>query len=378
MNYKFAKNITRESADMFLYDEIGWNEKTYQGISGQTFARELDYLANQEGIKRINVRINSPGGKMIDGYSILSSILNINQNKKGVWVDTYIDGVAASVAGWIAVAGKVVSMAEYGLLMMHNPSYAGGQALTDKDQEVLDKYKATIATIFKAKTGMSEADISKMMDSETWLDASEARELGFVDKIVSINALSKPLATENKNTVEIYQAYNSLLNKSPKMELNTEIAAALGVNNVGDAVKLISEQKAKIKAFETENSNLATSIANLETQVKDFEAKEKELVKQQATEMVENAIREQRINATEKNTWIELAVVNYEGTKKALNSIQPVKLSKVIEQNNATQAGTQADRNAWNYTKWAKEDPKGLEALAKEQPEVFNQITKTI
>lgn len=377
MNLKFAKNITRESAEIYLYDEIGWNPNTYTGIRGQDFARELDYLANYGDVRRINVRINSIGGKIIDGYSIISSIININQNKKGIWVDTYIDGLAASVAGWIAMAGKVVYMADYGLLMMHDPGYLNDENITEKDRENLEKYKNTIVGIFKAKTGLSEEEIAKMMSEETWLEAQEAFDLGFIDKVLSMSIKEKPIIAENKTPQKIYEVYNSFLNKSNSMDLNTEIAAALGVNSIGDAVKNISEFKAKIKAFETENTNLTNSVKELQNKITEYEAKEKDLLKQQATELVENAIREQRINPTEKQTWIDLAVVNYEGTKKAINSIQPVKLSKVIDTAN-NQANPQDDRANWSYTDWAKKDPKGLQELEKKQPEVFNQLIKTL
>jgi len=121
------------------------------------------------------VRINSIGGSVIDGYSIVSAILNSK-----VPCNTYIDGLAASIAGVIAMSGKKCYMADFGTLMMHNPS--GGN-----DSNVLDLVKSTLVTILSNRTKLDEATVNNMMDAETWLSAGQCLEMGIVDEIVSSN-----------------------------------------------------------------------------------------------------------------------------------------------------------------------------------------------
>src|SRR4051812_21409466 len=117
--YAFVQNISPEgTATILLYDQIGG-----QGINGRDFANEIERL--QSTAKKINVRINSPGGSVLEGYAIVSAILN-----SSVPVDTYIDGLAASIAGVIAMAGQRVFIKDYGTLMLHNPyGDATGEAL---------------------------------------------------------------------------------------------------------------------------------------------------------------------------------------------------------------------------------------------------------
>ena len=117
--FKYIKNISEDVATINLHGPIGDyvdnSGNLVSGISGSSFANEMQYLQNN--CSKINVRINSIGGNVIDGYSIVSAILN-----SVVRCDTYIDGLAASIAGVIAVAGKKCYMADFGTLMIHNPS----------------------------------------------------------------------------------------------------------------------------------------------------------------------------------------------------------------------------------------------------------------
>ena len=161
-----------QSAEVLIYDEIGmW------GISAKRFAEDLRDLGN---IKHLNVRINSPGGSVTDGNAIYNTIRN---HVARVTVD--IDGIALSMGSVIAMAGDHIRMADNALFMIHNP---WGGAMGDADEmrktaDVMDKMKKTLLSAYTKKTGLSEEVISDMMDDETWLDASEALEQGFIDEI---------------------------------------------------------------------------------------------------------------------------------------------------------------------------------------------------
>lgn len=153
-----------------IYDEIGW-----WGVTAEQFADELSQLEASV----INLHINSPGGDVFDGHAIYNAL-----KQHPARVVTRIDALAASIASVIALAGDEVHMAANALFMIHNPwTFAMGDADDmRKHAEILDKVGGTIAQTYKAKTGKSADEIAAWMAAETWFNADEAIEAGFVDE----------------------------------------------------------------------------------------------------------------------------------------------------------------------------------------------------
>jgi len=110
---QFIKNVTKDAAEINLFDEVGED-----GISGQRFADEMQMLVDF-GVKEINININSPGGSIMDGFSIFHAITNSKAT-----VNTNIVGVAASMAGIFALAGDHVTIVDFGKIMIHDPLIA--------------------------------------------------------------------------------------------------------------------------------------------------------------------------------------------------------------------------------------------------------------
>lgn len=158
-------------ADVYLYDVIDEN----YGVSAIAFNKELTALKG----KKVNLRINSPGGEVFAGRAMVSAILNHGN------VIAYIDGLAASAASYVAMSAKEVHMADGAMIMLHN---AWSLALGNKTDmrntaDLLEKIDATIVNDYKKKTNLDEAEIIAMMDAETWLTAAEALDKCFVDSI---------------------------------------------------------------------------------------------------------------------------------------------------------------------------------------------------
>ena len=197
-NFKYLdiNNISTDTANVYLYTDIG---KDWEEISATQVVYELDYILKYlPEVKKIKIHINSPGGGVMEGFGIFSKIIDINNNEKGVTVDTYNDGLAASTAGWLLMAGKTIYMQDFALIMLHNLSFGDKAFLTPKETEMLQKFKDSIITIFVGRTGLDRDAISNMMDKETWLDSSEALGLKFIDKIITLGLgkqqfLQKPL-----------------------------------------------------------------------------------------------------------------------------------------------------------------------------------------
>jgi ATP-dependent Clp protease protease subunit len=158
--------------EIVIYDEIG-----AFGIPAKAFLDELKALGP---VVELTVRINSPGGSVFDGVAIYNA-LKRHEARVTVW----IDGIAASIASMIAVAGDHVVMPENAMLMIHDPSalVIGTAADMRGMAEALDKMKAGMVAAYCDKSDRDDAEIGALMAAETWLSAQEALELGFADRV---------------------------------------------------------------------------------------------------------------------------------------------------------------------------------------------------
>ena len=145
-------------------------------ITPRMFKEEL-----YSGTGPITIWINSPGGDCIAASQIYSMLMDY----KGE-VTVKIDGIAASAASVIAMAGTKVVIAPTALIMIHNPSTSanGDHRDMSKTIEVLNEVKESIINAYEIKTGLSRAVLSHMMDAVTWMNANKAIELGFADEIL--------------------------------------------------------------------------------------------------------------------------------------------------------------------------------------------------
>lgn len=360
MDFKYIKNISENEATILLYNQIGdsvdENGNYVYGISGSAFAYEMQYL--QDKCKKIKVRINSIGGNVLDGYSIVSAMLNST-----VPCDTYIDGLAASISGVIAMAGQKCYMADYGTMMLHNPS--GGN-----DEAVLSLVKQTLVTILSKRTKLDEGTVNKMMDEETWLDANQCMEMGLVDVIVKCD---KKIKMSTNSLKEMALIYNKLINKKPNMEKITNV---LNLSNEATEVEIV----AAIEDKDTRNAELLSENEMLKARLKEIE--DAELAKKEAEakeletksiELVENAVKAKKIDESEKDSTIALAIANYAAVENMLNKINNVKDAvKVFDAKNVS--NNKDSRENWTIRDWEKKDPKGLEVIKNETPEIFTEM----
>ncbi|MEQ8154492.1 MAG: head maturation protease, ClpP-related [Clostridiaceae bacterium] len=207
MKRKFWNWINHdEDRTLFLNGEI--SDETWYGdeVTPKLFKQELN-----SGSGNITVWINSPGGCVFAA----SQIYNMLKEYKGR-VTVKIDGIAASAASVIAMAGEEVLISPTGLIMIHNPMAIafGDTQEMKKIISMLSEVKESIINAYEIKTGLPRVKLSNFMDSETWFNANKAVELGFVDKILFSSSDADPVENEGilftKMTVT-----NSLLSKFP-------------------------------------------------------------------------------------------------------------------------------------------------------------------
>ena len=145
-------------------------------VTPQLFKDELN-----SGSGNITVWINSPGGDCVAAAQIYNMLMDYKGD-----VTVKIDGIAASAASVIAMAGTKVLVSPVSMLMIHNPMTAafGNSEEMQKAIEMLSSVKDSIINTYEIKTGLSRAKLSRLMDAETWMDANKAVELGFADEIM--------------------------------------------------------------------------------------------------------------------------------------------------------------------------------------------------
>ena len=155
----------------------------------------------------VTVWINSPGGDCIAASQIYSMLMDYKGD-----ITVKIDGIAASAASVIAMAGTKVLMSPTALMMIHNPSTTafGDHRDMAKAIDLLDEVKESIINAYEIKTGKSRAVLSHMMDQETWMNANKAMELGFADGILED---SKKTVTTESYQFSTREFESHLLNK---------------------------------------------------------------------------------------------------------------------------------------------------------------------
>ena len=177
MKYFDLKGEVVDSGSEWIYDWYG-----IQAISPKIVQRNLNDANGDD----VTIRINSGGGSVFAGCDIYNMLMDYKQRAN---VIIEINGLCASIAGVIAMAGTTVRMSPSALFMIHNVSCNASGDYRDMEHtaETLKKANETIANAFKLKTGMEDKEIKKIMDHETWFTAQEAKEKGIIDEIMSHN-----------------------------------------------------------------------------------------------------------------------------------------------------------------------------------------------
>jgi ATP-dependent protease ClpP protease subunit len=173
----FSAAKKNDTLELLVYDSIGeswWGD----GVTAKSVKAQLDAAGD---VSKIIVRLNSPGGDVFEGSAIYSLL---TQHKAEV--ECYVDGLAASAAFTIAMAGSKIHVSEAGMMMCHNAlgmsmGYASDmRAMAD----LLDKVSGTMRDIYCSKSGKSSEDMQALMDAETWFTPQECVDNGFADDVI--------------------------------------------------------------------------------------------------------------------------------------------------------------------------------------------------
>lgn len=173
--WSWARNED-DSRTLYLDGVIAEESWFADDITPAIFKEELD-----AGSGPVTLHINSPGGDCIAASQIYTMLKDYPGD-----VTVQVDGLAASAASVIAMAGSRVCMSPTSLMMVHNPLTAaiGDSEEMRKAIQLLDEVKESIINAYELKTGLSRTRLAHLMDNETWMNAYKARELGFCDEVL--------------------------------------------------------------------------------------------------------------------------------------------------------------------------------------------------
>ena len=260
MNWYSIKNIAKsQTTEVMIYDEIG-----NFGVDAKSFINEIKQIPNDTSVL---LRINSPGGSVIDGLAIYDAISRMPQK-----VTARIEGIAASMASVIALAADEVIMSENSLYMIHN---VWGGEVGDSDDlrkaaDLMDKMGERLINIYVSKTGQTEEQIRSWMDEETWFNSLEAQEAGFINLVeepIKMAAMFDIKKYDYKNTSLVEKLFNN--QKKGKMEkefenLKTFISDMFNKASETKEVKILDNQEVSNKMIAIEESIEESSKAIVE------------------------------------------------------------------------------------------------------------------
>lgn len=242
-----VKNKTQTKADVYFYGDIvsdGWGKWTEEDKCPQDI---LDLLAECNGVEELNIYINSGGGSVWAGVAIYNILKRFNAKKT-----VHIDGLAASIASVIALAGDEVIMPKNSFMMIHKAwCYTSGNADELRSTaDMLDTIEKSIVNIYMENTldGIEESFVKELMSAETWLEAEKAAEL-FKNITVSESVEAAACISDyryNNTPQGVFAAKTDTPAEQkpdiPNAEQNQTVAAAEQLKNIKNFIFLEEEK----------------------------------------------------------------------------------------------------------------------------------------
>ena len=307
------------SAEISIYDAIGSFD-----VNAKQFVDELKEI----NADTINLRINSPGGSVIDGNAMFNAL-----QRHPAKVITHIDGLAASMASVIAMAGDEVHMADNALLMIHNPwTFSMGDADELRaDADLLDKMSASILSSY-GRSQYEVDELKNLMDEETWFTAQEAFDAGFVDHIsTGLRAAAGDITAMAAGAEIKVPAEKQIVSLTKQIEAVTKASTEISADLL-EQVIINQALEAKVEEITTELASAALTMeaaeasvekvaaeleakaAEAETKAAELEAKDAEI--EQTKEITEEAVAAKAAELVQVTTHQPVADLGDEANNK--------------------------------------------------------------
>lgn len=309
--YIDSVNEVQREAVMRLYGTIG------PKVDGDYFAHELASL-DRGDFDLIHIRMNSPGGNVFQGMSIISAIRSMNTP-----VCVHIDGIAASMAAVIAVAADRVCMMDFAKMMIHDPYFSGTneKSMSAKQKKALARLTDMLRQVL-IRRGKDETAMAKLMQEETWFSAEEAKAAGLCDEITG-SAKNEYMGLEPLQLVAAVEAeYQTNQEKMEKINLSAEANAALGSKNGPlDEAAVSAAIIATIAAKDKEIADLKAARDAADAEVARLKKEKEDAVAAEAVAFADGLVKTGKIAADAKDDAVAMFKANPESARKIFGGV---------------------------------------------------------
>lgn len=336
------------------------------GISGAQFSKEFDSLVSN-GVKKIVIPINSPGGSVFDGLEIFSTIQD-----SPVETETRVVGIAASIAGVISQAGGKRTIKKYAIFHAHPPHVRKGATVS---AELLEMTKNSLKNALMRSEKITEAQVEEILSKESFFDATEATKLGFFDEVIDSN---EKVETKGLSNEAIFEVFNSLEGENiqamkSKDSISNHNKTDMSEVNKALGIKAEASESAQIDAL-VELKTQAEKVPGLVAEIDELKTELKNSNEEKAKSLVDNAIKDLKISEESRELWVANAMENFASTSKMLDGLKTVAASmNILDQAKEGKEGKE-DRSEWGLNDWSKNDQEGLDAMQKEEPAKFKLL----
>lgn len=367
-----TNKINKDTAEIYLYGYIDPYD-----VSAGDFIKELRSLEKEYA--NINVRINSGGGSVFEGLAIYNAMQQSSAN-----IETFVDGLAASMASIIALAGRVCHMSKSAMIMTHQPSVGsyGNSEEHRKNAQLLDGLETTMCSIYSAKTGKTNEECKKcfLNGKDNWFNAEEAKSAMLVDDIYDSPTIERP--KEKNDAKNVWNMYNKQkfaaiftdknLNNTDMKVLSPAALTALNLTDTAEqsaidtAIIALASKASKADSLQTQLTTATDAKTTAETKLA-------EALKVNDEKEV-NALLEVALNVDKKITAALSAKlkVQYASNPTGLKDLL-TDMPKFSSITGSLEDKTDIDSALLKMT-WAELDKAGkLEGLKASNPEVFKK-----
>jgi ATP-dependent protease ClpP protease subunit len=301
--------MTTKTKEILLHGTFGKCDDNTPFFDGHTVANQIRTLSDA-GADNIVLRINSIGGKVFDLVAIVSEIAQCKTP-----ITTFVEGFANSSAFILAMCGKKRYAASFASFMTHNPFILDKADVTDEEKQAINVAKSQLLNIAQS-CGVSQERLSKLMDATTTMDAKEAKREGIIDNIIEYNFKADG---DERTRIAAYSkfAISSIsISNITKSEINMEekelklMLNFMGVANIEEGVKHLSDLKNQIANLKKENETIAEKLAKIEGD--------------KIANLVDEAVKNGRIEESKRAEVVNICkTVGFDAANLMVSSMKP-------------------------------------------------------
>ena len=345
-------NKDKREATIRMYGVIG------REVNGNEMAHELSGLDTEADT--IHVLINSNGGDVSQGLSIVSAILSAK-----AFIHAHINGIAASMAAVIAISADKVTMQDYAKLMIHDPFFVGkgSDKMNDRQRKCLSSVTDTLRTIL-SRRGCQKEKVAQLMSDETWFTAEDAKAAGLVDEVVSTPR------KQELGSLAAPELLNLILDEDKKQfEKMNEIAKALGLPESATEQQIVEAINNRTKSAATREQSIVERMIAIGEQHGTVNERNKDRMSRLALadfELFLDMVTDFESSTKEDGSEKETLVSKSDDNKR---------LSDVLSRNQSgkgQQGGNAKPKHDWAW--YQEHDPNALLAMEREQPDTFKRL----